>query len=75
MVLYEFFFSPQVKRSVIISNKHGMYKLLHELPNKVRISILRNWEILGKFQKIKDNNLAPGHPPKGRIYLVLAKNC
>ena len=27
-----FFFSPQVKRSVIISKKHGIYELPHELP-------------------------------------------
>ena len=26
------FFSLQVKRSVIISNKHGIYELPHELP-------------------------------------------
>ena len=27
------FLSPQVKRSVIISNKHDLYELPHELPN------------------------------------------
>ena len=27
------FVSPQVKRFVIISNKHGIYELPHELPN------------------------------------------
>ena len=26
------FFSPQVKRCAIISYKHGIYELLHELP-------------------------------------------
>ena len=30
-----FFFSPQVKRSVIISSKHGIYELRHELPNDI----------------------------------------
>ena len=27
------FFSPQMKRSVVISNKHGIYELPHELLN------------------------------------------
>ena len=29
----QIFFSPQVKRSVIISNKHGIFELPHELPD------------------------------------------
>ena len=36
------FFSPPVKRSVIISNKHGIYELPHELPNDLRLRILGN---------------------------------
>ena len=28
----QIFLSPQVKWSVIISNKHGIYELPHELP-------------------------------------------
>ena len=36
------FCSPQVKRSVIICNKHGIYELFHELPNKLRLRILGN---------------------------------
>ena len=35
-------FSPQVKRRVIISNKHGIYELPHELPNDLRLKILQN---------------------------------
>ena len=35
----QFFLSPQVKQSVIISNKYSMYELPHELQN-----------ISGKFQ-------------------------
>ena len=37
---YEILFSPQVKRSVIISNKHGIYELPHKLPNDVKLRIL-----------------------------------
>ena len=38
----QIFFSLQVKRSVIISNKHGIYELHHELPNDLRLRILGN---------------------------------
>ena len=30
LILYQIFFSPQVKRSVIISNRHGIYELSQE---------------------------------------------
>ena len=38
----QIFLSPQVKRSVIISNKHGTYELSYELPNNLRLRILGN---------------------------------
>ena len=41
LMLYQILFSPQVKKSVIISNKHGKKKLPHKLPNDVR---LRAWQ-------------------------------
>ena len=37
LILYQIFFSPQVKGSVIISNKHGIYELPDELPNASRL--------------------------------------
>ena len=37
LILYQIFFSSQVKRSVIISNKHGIYELPNELPNDLRL--------------------------------------
>ena len=43
LILYQIFFSPQVKRSVIITNKNGIY----EIPNDLRLRPLR------KFGKIK----------------------
>ena len=33
--------SPQVKGSMIINNKHGMYELPHNLPEDLRLRILR----------------------------------
>ena len=41
LILYQILFSPQVKRSVIISNKHGIYELPHELPSDLRLEDLR----------------------------------
>ena len=41
-MFYQFFLSPQVKQSMIVSNKHGIYELPHELPNDLRLSILGN---------------------------------
>ena len=38
LMFYQFFPSPQVKRSLIISNKLSMY----ELPNNLRLRILGN---------------------------------
>ena len=35
-MFYEIFFSPQVKRCAIITYKHGIYELPHELPNNLR---------------------------------------
>ena len=46
----QFFLSPQVKRSMIIGNKYGINELPHLLPNGLRLRILGNYEILGKFQ-------------------------
>ena len=36
------FVSPRAKRIVIISNKHGIYELPHELPNDLRLRSLVN---------------------------------
>ena len=50
LIFYQIFFSPQVKRSMIVSNKHSICKLPHELPNNFRVRILPNWESSGKSQ-------------------------
>ena len=42
------FLSPQVKQSVIISNKHCIYELPHELLNDLGFRILENWKKLEK---------------------------
>ena len=48
-MFYQIFLSPQVKRCAIITYKHGIYELPHELPNDLRLRILENYqEISGK---------------------------
>ena len=38
LIFYQIFLSPQVKRIVIISNKHSIYELPNELPKDLRRS-------------------------------------
>ena len=68
-MFYQIFFSPQVKRRAIISNKHGIYELPHELPNDLR---------LRKYQEnlniSQNDSLIPSLPVKFKILLKLAKN-
>ena len=42
LMVEQFFLSPQVKRSAIITYKHGIYQLSHELPNDLILNILGN---------------------------------
>ena len=49
LILYQIVFSPRVKRSMSISNKHCVYDLPHELPNDLRLSILGNLERLETY--------------------------
>ena len=67
-MFYQISFSPQVKRSANISNKHGIYELLHESPNDVGM------------RKYEENALTPQNdsaaaipPTKMKISLKLAK--
>ena len=49
-MFYQVFLSPQLKGSVIITYKHGIYELPNDLPNDLRFRILGNKEFLGKCQ-------------------------
>ena len=42
LMFYQISISPQVRRIVINSNKHGIYELRHELPNNLRLRKLGN---------------------------------
>ena len=41
-MFYQIFLSPQVERSVIVTNKYGIYELPYELPNYFTLRILGN---------------------------------
>ena len=41
-MFYQIFLTPQVEQRAIISDKHGIDELPHELPNDLRLSILGN---------------------------------
>ena len=41
-MFYQIFFSPQVKRIKIISNKHGTHELPHELPEDLNLASYEN---------------------------------
>ena len=83
------FFSLQVKRSVIISNKHGIYefprKLANELkhdgfcsPYKDKFQHSGSSEIRKDQENIKalqNYNLVPNPPLKIKTLSILAKNC
>ena len=42
LLFLQVFVSPQVKRCPIITDKHGIYELPHELQNDLRFRILGN---------------------------------
>ena len=67
-MFYQIFFSPQVKRSPIISNKHGIYELPHELKNDIKLRILGNKEISEKSQNLQNNGLISSLPGKIKIF-------
>ena len=51
-MFYQSFLSPQVKRWAIITYKHGMYELPHELPNDLRLGKLENIREVSKLHRM-----------------------
>ena len=55
-MFYQIFILPQVKRCVIITYKHGIYELphelSHELPNDLRHKELRQLGTIKKLSKL-----------------------
>ena len=74
-MLYQIFLSPQVKRWTIITYKHGIYELLHELPNDLRLRISEDYEISGNcLNFIEFHSLVPSLPAKMNVLLILVEN-
>ena len=65
--------SPQV-RIVIISNKHGICELPHQLPNDFRLTTSVNWEIRRGSENMKTLSLVLYLAAKIKILSILAKN-
>ena len=69
MRLFDVFLSLKVKRNAIISNKHGIYELLPDLPNELNLGF---WKI-SKYQKnVKTSlnySLVPSLTPKIKVLL------
>ena len=47
-MFYQILLSPQMKRWAIITYKHGIYELPHDLLGALRRRMLENWKKLGK---------------------------
>ena len=64
-MFYQIFFPPQVKRCAIITYKHGIYELHHELQTNLRLKDLRKLGNIRKVPKL-DRMIAqcPVPPPK-----------
>ena len=51
-MFYQTFLTPQVKRSAIITYKHGIYELPQELPNDLRFRKLGNISKVPKLHRM-----------------------
>ena len=67
------FSSPEVKLRISNSNKHGIYELLHELKNDLRLRILENYKKPGKSQKFIESLPSAQYLLQNEILPILAK--
>ena len=68
---YQIFFLLQVKRSVIIINKYGIY----ELPNVLRHRILENWEKAEKYQNLLELWTSGQSSYQNETFFNTSQNC
>ena len=69
LVLYQILLSPKVKRSVIISNKHGIYQLPYELPKELGIRTHQ-----GNVKTFWNYSLLSSLSPEIKILSIIAKS-
>ena len=75
LMFYNVFFSSQMKRSLIISNKHGIFGLPHDLPNDLRLRIFGNWVISDKsqnFTEFHENKFITKFKEKAEIFNIFS---
>ena len=68
-MLYKIFLSSQVKRWAIITYKHGIYELPHELPKDIRVR-----KYLEIVKTSLNDSLVPSPRVKMNVFLKLVKN-
>ena len=51
-MFYQIVLSPKVKRWAIVTYKHGIYELLHELPNDLRLKKFGNNRKVSKLHRM-----------------------
>ena len=61
LMFYQIFFSPQVKRCAIVTNKYSIYDLSNELANELSLRILGNQRVSGKSSNAIEKQ--PSAPP------------
>ena len=66
--------SPQAKRNLLSSTTNLIYQLSPELPNKLRLSIIENQEILEKSRIWLETAQCPASPPGIRLWQQQSKN-
>ena len=69
-MFYQVSFLPQMKPNSIISNKHGIHKLSHELS----MTSYEYWKHQGNPKMLLNESLVHSLPAKIKILLKLAKN-
>ena len=73
-MFYQIFLSPQVKRCTIITYKHGIDVLPHELPNDLRL-ITHEIRIHQESAQTPQNDSAVPNPPrKNKNFVDTRKN-
>ena len=74
LMLYQIILLPQVKRCAIITYKHDIYELPHELLNDLKLRILGNQKISGKRLNFIEWYPSAQSSCQIKILSILAKN-
>ena len=73
--LFDVFLSPKEKRNAIISNKHDIYKLLHDLPNELNLGFSKISKYQENVKTSLNYSLVSSLTPKIKFLSILPKSC